>query len=255
MKNLIPLLFIFLSYSSFAAITLVTDLDDTIKITNSGREVDGTINALFSKKVFTGMPEYIEGVKSYVDEIHVLSASPTVLRKFIEEAFVEHKIEVDSLILRNLLRRQSKIEYKVQELIKLLNQNPSDDFILIGDDVGQDPEVFDEIQRHFPNRVIASYIHVINDRSLPKTSVPYWTTFDLLLREYQAGRVSDSMMEEGIQKMMEETEMEEIFPDFAHCPKTPLVWLWHMKTPYAKAGWEMTKKFNKYCLSRLSVIR
>ncbi len=255
MKNLILFLFIFISYSSFAAITLVTDLDDTIKITNSGREVDGTINVLFSKKVFTGMPEFIQGVKAYTDEIHVLSASPTVLRKFIDEAFKLHNIEVDSIILRNLLRRQSKIEYKVQELIKLLNQNPGDDFILIGDDVGQDPEVFDEIQRHYPNRVIASYIHVINDRSLPKTSIPYWTTFDLLLREYQAGRVSVSLMEEGIQKIMEETEMDNIFPDFANCPKTPLVWLWHARTPYGKAGWEITKKLNKYCLSRLSVIR
>lgn len=255
MKNLIPFLFIFLSYSSYAAITLVADLDDTIKITNSGQEVDGTINALFSKKVFTGMPEFIEGAKFYTDEIHVLSASPTVLRRFIEEAFIEHSIEVDSLILRNLLRRQSKIEYKVRELIKLFNQNPSDDFILIGDDVGQDPEVFDEIQRHYPNRVIASYIHVIQDRSIPKTSIPYWTTFDLLLREFQAGRVSNAMIEEGIQKIMEETEMDEIFPDFANCPKTPLVWLWHMKTPYGKAGWEMTKKLNRYCVSRLSVIQ
>jgi hypothetical protein len=254
MKKLILSLFLLISLSAQASITLVSDLDDTIKITNSGQEVDGTINALFSKEVFTGMPEFLNAAKMYVDEIHVLSASPTFLRYFIEKTFQKKEIEVDSLILRDLLRRQSKIEYKVKELKRLFEENSADDFILVGDDVGQDPEAYDEIQRLYPNRVLASYIHVINGRDIPRSSIRYWTSFDLVLREYLAGRMADSNVNESIEKLLSETKMKLIFPNFAQCPKTPAVYMWQLRTAFAREATQVMKKLNWYCLSMHSNI-
>src|SRR5688500_6098425 len=123
MKNLFFGLLVLLSLSTHAAITVVSDLDDTIKITNSSREIDGTINALFSNDVFTGMPELLLGMRTYADEFHVLSASPSVLRPKILSTFKKKQINVDSLILKGLFDRDDKLVYKVKELKKLIEKN------------------------------------------------------------------------------------------------------------------------------------
>lgn len=251
MKSIILILSLVFSLSSWAAITVVSDLDDTIKITNSGREVDGTINALFSNHVFTGMTELFLAMRTYVDEVHVLSASPGVLRPKIKHTLSKKKIAVDSLILRNLLKGEDKLTYKVRHLKRLMEQNAGDDFIFLGDDVGADPEAYEELRKLYPNRVLAIYIHVINGRQLPKSSIRYWTTYDLFLREYMAGRMSKSWAEEASQLMLKEENLKLIFPDFAACPKTPEIWLWQLRSLFALEAASVMKKLNLYCLSRI----
>jgi phosphatidate phosphatase APP1 len=251
MKNLLILFVILFITHVHGAISIVSDLDDTIKITNSGREIDGTINAVFTKDVFTGMPEFFEAAKLYTNELHILSASPTVLRPLIQKTLKQHQLQYRSLILRNPLRRQEMYVYKLTELRRLLENSP-DDFILIGDDVGKDPEVYDEIKRSYPDRILAIYIHVIKNREVPRSAIKYWTAFDLSLKEFMAGRMLKSWVDQSVQVLMDETKKKLIFPKFADCPKTPTVWAWQLRTSYARQSMALARHFNTYCISRWS---
>lgn len=254
MKILIILITLILSFNIQAAITLVSDLDDTIKITNSGDPAEAARRAVLSDDVFIGMPEFLKSVRSYVNEIHVLTASPTLLRPKIESTFRKKGITVDSIILKNPLQRQQTLAYKVGEIKRLMEKNSSDDFILLGDDVDKDPEVFDEIIKLYPNRVTGSYIHVVRNREIPKTSTKYWTTFDLYLREYQASRMVNSEVAQTGERLFGEARVNMIIPDFADCPKTPGVWLWQMGTRFARDAAALMAKMNLYCAARRSGI-
>ncbi|HXH74594.1 MAG TPA: phosphatase domain-containing protein [Bacteriovoracaceae bacterium] len=254
MKNLIITVSLIFSFSLQAAITLVSDLDDTIKITNAGDEVEAARRAILSDDVFTGMPEFIKAAKLYVDEVHVLSASPTVLKAKIQSTFKKKGIVVNSIILKNPLRRQTTHAFKVEEIKRLMERNSGDDFILVGDDVNADPEVFAEISELYPNRVLASYIHVVQNRALPPTSIKWWTSFDLFLREHQANRMIDAEVAQAGARLSSDMNFNMIIPDFADCPKTPGVWLWQMRTRFMKDAAILMAKLNLYCTARQSTI-
>ena len=252
MKKIIGFATLLISLTSYASISLISDLDDTIKITNSGDTLEGAMNAALKSDVFSGMTEFFMGSKYYANELYVLSASPTILRLKIETTLKKRQIDYHQLILRNPIDQQSKFTYKVQEIKKIMEQT-SDDFIFLGDDVGQDPESYAEIKRLYPNRVLAIYIPVIKNREIP-TGTKYWTTLDLFLREYMAGRMSPGWLEKGLQVLSNEKDMEKIMPRFAHCPTNGAVWSWQAASDYALEAQGISKKIASYCQVRDSSI-
>jgi phosphatidate phosphatase APP1 len=252
MKKIIGLMTLLISLSSYGSISVISDLDDTIKITNSGDTVDGATNAALKSDVFSGMTEFFMGTKYYANELYVLSASPTILRLKIETTLKKRQIDFHQLILKNPTYQQSKFSYKVQEIKKIIEQT-SDDFIFLGDDVGQDPEAYAEIKRLYPNRVLAIYIHVIKNREIP-TGTKYWTTLDLFLREFMAGRMTPGWIEKGLQVLSNEKDMEKIMPRFAHCPSSRSVWSWQAASDYAVEAQAFSLKIAFYCQARDSSI-
>jgi hypothetical protein len=252
MKTLFIGLSLFVSFTLSASVSIVSDLDDTIKITNSGDTVDGAINAALKSDVFSGITEFFMGAKNYAQDLYVLSASPTVLRLKIQSTLSKRHIEFKKLILKNPADQESKFTYKVREINKIMSET-SDDFLLIGDDVGQDPEVYAEIQRLHPQRVLAIYIHVINNREIP-AGLRYWTSFDLFLREFAAGRMAPGWVEKGIELMLTEKETQKIIPSFAHCPTTTGVWSWQQDSDYAPEALSISLKISQSCQATRSGI-
>lgn len=251
MKILILLFSLLLSFSLFAKIIVVSDLDDTIKIINSGNEVEAARNALTTNFVFTAIPSFYQEMARYTDELHILSAGPSVLRGKIIKDLKSHEIVFKELELRKISRWEDKLTHKVNYLIKLMRENPEAQFILLGDDVGKDPEAYDEIMRHYPGRVLASYIHVINNRSVARSQTRFWLTTDLFVREYNAGRMPLAAVTYGFEQLLNEEKMEMLIPGFAHCPKTPLVWSWQVLTPFASEANTLVKRVTKHCTHRL----
>src|SRR5690606_10052405 len=226
--TIILLFSLFFSLSLFAKIIVVSDLDDTIKIINSGNEVEAARNALTTNLVFTAIPSFYQELARYTDELHILSAGPSILRAKITKDMKTHGIEFRALELRKLSRWEDKLTHKVNYLVKLLKENPDTQFILLGDDVGKDPEAYDEIMRHYPGRVLASYIHVINNREVAKSQTKFYLTSDLFVREYNAGRMPMAAVTYGFEQLLNEEKPEMIIPQFAHCPKTAVAWAWQL---------------------------
>lgn len=249
MKKFLFILLITVSLNAFGAISILSDLDDTIKITQSS----GDPGDLVGVKVFTGIPGFLAATKDYSNELHVLSASPAIMRGHINNVFKKYKIDVKSLTLRDDIF-EDKFQYKVREIKKLLDRT-TDDFILIGDDLGEDPEVYAEIAFLYPHRILASYIHVINDRFISHLKLTrFYTTSELYLREFTAGRMVRSRVLNGLEEVMAETRMDYIFPRRAYCPKTDKLWRWQYQTSFSMEAMVLSDKFIDYCGLRQSAI-
>lgn len=247
MKNLIALFILVFSFSSLAQISIISDLDDTIKITEAG----GNATDIIGDDVYTGMPELLKAARSYAQDLYILSASPTFMEKIIRSTLRKHDISYKNLILRRNIF-EDKFSYKVREIKRIMDAS-SDDFILIGDDYGMDPEVYEEIEKQYPGRVLGRYIHKVKGRAFPK-SITYWTSLDLFLFEFLSGRMEASAVEGAFDVLGAEKNLEMIFPRLAHCPTTATVWEWQVRTVFMQEAQKLIKKFNRFCKARQSDI-
>lgn len=239
------IIFLSLLFSSIlkAQITIVSDLDDTIKIT----QASGEISDYLGSDVYTGMPEFFKAAKSYSQSLHVLSASPSVLKPKIECTLDYYGIDYKSLILRRNVS-EKKFNYKFRK-IKQLIENSTDDFLFIGDDIGKDPEVYTAIRDSYPDRVIGIYIHVVNGRPLEGV-IPYWTSFDLAMREYMSYRMPPQKVEEIASKLLAEQNLLYVFPLKAQCPTDGIPWGWQTRTIFMKEAFELMKRYVNFCKVR-----
>lgn len=243
-KTLLLICLFLVSFSSYAGISILSDLDDTIKIT----EASGKPEDLLGEDVYTGMPEFYSAAREYAPTLHILSASPSFLRSKIRSVLKKHGIRHESLILRGNVF-EDKFTYKVREISRLLDKS-SDDFILLGDDIGKDPEVYSEILRLYPGRILGAYIHVVRGRSIPEDLMTYWTSFDLLLREFETSRAGQSWIKKVFKKLKAEKDMEMIFPREAHCPTEAIVWDWQVRTIFMREAQELITRFTTFCQNR-----
>ncbi|MFP5387255.1 MAG: phosphatase domain-containing protein [Bacteriovoracia bacterium] len=246
MKNLLFVILLFATFTTQAAITIISDLDDTIKIT----EASGDPGDLLGEKIYTGMPEFYQGSKGYSKTLYVLSASPSLLRSKVEGILRKNKISYQGLLLRSNIF-ENKFDYKVRAIKRLIDSS-SDDFILIGDDVGDDPEVYAEINRLYPGRILDSYVHVVRARRIPKGIISYWTSFDLTLREFESSRMKESWVKKVFKKLLGERDLEYVFPREAHCPSVATVWQWQTRTIFSREAGALVDRFNSFCQVRQS---
>jgi hypothetical protein len=249
MLHLLPFLLLFLAPTASAGVTIISDLDDTIKITNADSARRSTINGVFSEKVFSGMPEFLREARSYSQRLHVLSSAPGVLEWQVRDLLRENGIHWDDLTTRNVLRNPTHLDYKLGVILGELEQNP-DPVILIGDDVNHDPEIFSEVLRLAPGRVLAAYVHVVKGRPLPAGLTLYWTAQDLALRELEARRLSQTGAERVLRKLGQERKLKRVFPKFADCPTDPLKFSWQGHSPLAPLAQQNTQRFLRFCASR-----
>jgi len=228
----------------FGSVSILSDLDDTIKITQGrGRPTD-----FLGDDVFTGMPEFFQESQSYVDSLYILSASPSILESKIKSTLKKKRISYRSLILRKNVS-EDKFSYKVKSIKKIMDSS-KDDFIFLGDDLGKDPEVYAEISRLYPGRVLGIYIHVVNGRPFKGKLTSYWTSFDLFLREFEAYRMNFSGVEKIIEKLMKEKNLHLIFPKKAQCPTSASVWDWQVRTIFMDKAQILINKFTSFCKLR-----
>ena len=246
MKNILLILLVTVSFSIHGAITVVSDLDDTIKITAAG----GNATDIIGDDVYSGIPEFLDGLKGYADKLYILSASPAFMRLKIESTLRKKGISYQGLILRSNLFEE-KFNYKFKA-IKRLMDNSSDDFIFIGDDLGKDPEVYAEVRRLYPDRVLSVYIHVVNGRKLSQNVINYWTSFDLFLREFESFRMEAQSVEMIFDKLLNQKNMNFIFPKKASCPTSSSVWEWQTRTFFMEEAAKLIEKFTSFCQARQS---
>jgi phosphatidate phosphatase APP1 len=243
MKITLIVLALVFSLHSIAQVSIISDLDDTIKITESG----GNATDIIGDDVFTGMPEFFKSATQYSESLFILSASPSFMESTIRSTLRLRRINFKRLILRSNVF-EDKFAYKVREIKRILDQT-RDDFILIGDDLGKDPEVYAEIMRLYPSRILGSYIHKVNGRAF-KGSVTYWTSLDLFLREFEASRMPAKEVEAIFKTLSMEKNLEMIFPRKANCPTDDSVWDWQIRTMFQQEAQKLIHKFVGFCKAR-----
>jgi hypothetical protein len=195
MKNIIAisnlsliLIVLILSTLKAQALTVISDLDDTIKITRVKR-IEAISNGLFSTHAFLGMPELMRSFKhNSENKLIIISGSPQfvkgpVLRLLEANAIITDKIDLVGKTKNKLADLRSNIEKTL------------DDVVLLGDDQESDPDFYQELKNSFPDKIKAIYIHQLNKRILPVGQVGFLTAYEVAVHEAVAGRLNLKQVE------------------------------------------------------------
>jgi len=178
---------------------LISDLDDTIKISNTEKKIITIYRGLFRYSAFSGMAELYTQLtqNSCASEnnpyFHIISSSPPAIRKRIEKFLKQNKFPSAILTLRDWIRESSIPKYKHRALEQVLRSSDAP-LILIGDDTEYDPEIFTTFAEMYPERVLTIYIRAIKDRPLPKAAKKFYTAFDIACAELAAERLTQEQV-------------------------------------------------------------
>lgn len=212
MLRFLALLFV---ASTAHAYIIVSDLDDTIKITNAESSIMAAWNGAFSQRVFGGMPELLQGTVSERDALYVLTGSPPIVRSRINKLLRDNNVSVNGLILRPDLREPA-LDYKTRELTRLMERHSEAEWVFIGDDVDSDPEVYQRMALRNPGKVLAIYIRPVRQRALPAGQVSYLSAYDIALNETLAGRLSIVSLQ-TVGEAVLVTPTNKLLPRFTWC--------------------------------------
>jgi Uncharacterized conserved protein (DUF2183) len=154
---------------------IISDIDDTIKITQTVNPV-GTLQSTFAEepKTTEGMPKFYKILNEQFKNPawFYLSASPYNLYPFLHK-FLHDNYLPGTMILRDaswmdfggLLQSltQGVQAYKVDRMAKIHKWLPKRKFICVGDSTQKDPETYAEIYKKFPGWIHAIYIRKVVD--------------------------------------------------------------------------------------------
>lgn len=201
---------------SQAAFTVVSDLDDTLKISHTTNRLRTVFRGLFMHHAYAGMSElYQEWIGS--SEFILMSSSPNAIRGLIASFLSRHGFPKHQIWLRDWFKQPNIRKYKTDQMKRLLETVPGP-YIFVGDDSEWDPEVFSKFKEQHPTLVLAIYIRRMRGRPLPDGVIGFHTAFELALEEHKAGRLKIPQVARVGKAVLEEKNPNFVIPYFAVCP-------------------------------------
>ena len=153
---------------------VISDIDDTILVTGAQqtwRMVLATVvGSSLTRKTYPGTPELYralaaEGGDTEANPFFYVSSSPWNLDDFIAGFLTRHQFPEGPLLLRDLMGRagvgRSHTRHKLSRIEEILELHPDLDFVLVGDSGQHDPEIYAEIVRRHPGRILAAYFREV----------------------------------------------------------------------------------------------
>jgi phosphatidate phosphatase APP1 len=148
-----------------AAFGVISDVDDTIiesGVQRVGLMVRQTLTgSALTRTPFEGAPELYRDLAAGRNPFFYVSSSPWNLHAFLL-AFLRHRdFPIGPLLLRDLLGTREGQARKHERIEEVLATHPQLRFVLIGDSGEKDPEIYADIVRAHPGRIIAVYIREV----------------------------------------------------------------------------------------------
>lgn len=173
-------------------ISIVSDIDDTVKISNYLDKKEFYRNTFTREfEAVPGMVQLFQNFQSKYENchFHYVSAAPyqlfEELYKFFQNAgfppatFHLKKIRVKDKTLLQLLA--DPLDYKLRQIEPLLKTYPNRKFILIGDSGEKDPEVYSELFAKYPTQIEKIWIRNVNNATAARMDGVHpdrWQYFD-----------------------------------------------------------------------------
>jgi phosphatidate phosphatase APP1 len=167
---------------------IISDVDDTILTTGAMRlwemlKVTFTQNA-HTRIPFAGVSEFYDALRKGKDEIpsnpiFYVSSSPWNIYDFIMGFLDAHRIPKGPLMLRDLgLSRDQFIAgshevHKLKQINHILDVFQDLSFILIGDSGQKDPQIYLEVVKSHPGRILAVYIRDVSGANLSNLNAEF----------------------------------------------------------------------------------
>jgi phosphatidate phosphatase APP1 len=210
-------------------------------------------HALFKKDMNAGMNILFRGLVSSFEEscasdsvLSVVSASPFFLKSRVAKLLTFHQFPSFDVHLRPLMEKNR--DFKVRVLTKIFETKPGP-FLLFGDDIHEDPEIYQAIKDKYPDKILDIYIHGVKKRDLPEGQINYLTAFDLAIKEYQKGRVSLDVLQEIGFSLMNSSPWK-VIPLYGHCPLTIDFMAFYEEIPYPQLVEKIQKRILEMCRAR-----
>jgi phosphatidate phosphatase APP1 len=157
---------------------VISDIDDTV-IQTGATSLLRMLRATFLENArtrlpFPGVAALYRALQSGADSttlnpLFYVSSSPWNIYDMLEEFFALQQIPAGPLLLRNwgfsATKRQSPSrhhEHKLEMIRQILETYMGLPFLLIGDSGQEDPEIYREVVRRYPNRIRAIYIRNVS---------------------------------------------------------------------------------------------
>jgi len=158
--------------SSQAQFAVISDLDDTVLISDAFRPLRVLLNTFFknahSRLPFPSVASFYQALKAGTTDHHnpifYVSSSPWNLYDFITEFFKVHDIPAGPIFLQDIGIGPSQLftyehaDHKGRYIQQLLTDFPDLKFILIGDSGQHDPQIYAKVVVDYPDRIAAIYI-------------------------------------------------------------------------------------------------
>jgi phosphatidate phosphatase APP1 len=158
---------------------LISDLDDTIlisEVTNKRRLLANTfLKNSAQRQAVPGMAALYTRVMAHNPQpaavpLFYLSASPRQMQDAIADFLGRNAFPPGVLITKRITNdlssepRLDQFGYKIRKVVEIFDRLPWVRFVLVGDDGERDPETYDWLRQHYPERVADIWIrHVSPD--------------------------------------------------------------------------------------------
>ncbi|RKP26227.1 hypothetical protein SYNPS1DRAFT_4188, partial [Syncephalis pseudoplumigaleata] len=147
-------------------ISVISDIDDTIKKTGILEGVRTVFDNTFFRKT-SDVPGMADVYNEWYEKgvaFHYVSNGPWQLYPMLDQFFRDHRFPPGAAHLRmydgiSAVLQDQPGQSKQDRIIDIFNDFPHRRFILVGDSGEKDPEVYAEIARRFPDRVVSIFIH------------------------------------------------------------------------------------------------
>ena len=157
-----------------SGISIISDVDDTIKHSNVGNRRDLFQNTFARRFVpVSGMPELYQSCTIAGAVFHFVSGSPWQLYEPLQEFCRAEGYPAGSFHLKRFrfreaarkLRKSPQKAYKRTAIEPILAAFPHRRFVLIGDSGEQDPDIYAGFLREMPDQIIGVFIRAIRGES------------------------------------------------------------------------------------------
>ncbi|MES2966681.1 MAG: phosphatase domain-containing protein [Patescibacteria group bacterium] len=169
--------------SNNAAYGIISDIDDTILISNSARTLK-LLYLLFTKnahsrKPFPGVAEFYQALVENNNPIFYVSSSAWNIYNLLIEFMEINHIPKGPLLLkevggvRSIFKTAGKHGHKSERIKMILEKYPHLPFILIGDSGQRDAEIYSLIAKEYPDRIKVIYIRdvTLNENEIVKKAI------------------------------------------------------------------------------------
>jgi phosphatidate phosphatase APP1 len=144
---------------------VVSDVDDTILQTGVQRVgrmlVQTFTGSPLTRTPFPGAAELYRDLAAGVNPVFYVSSSPWNLHAFLVAFLRHHHFPLGPVLLRDLLGTWAGREQKHDRIREVLELHPDLSFVLVGDSGEHDPQIYADIVREHPGRILAVYIREV----------------------------------------------------------------------------------------------
>jgi len=153
-------------------LTILSDIDDTVKVSNV-RDRQSLLRNTFLRD-FEAVPgmaaRYNEWHSDRGAHVHFVSSSPWQLYEELSEFLRREDFPESTLSLKHVRLKDSSalnllddpLEAKTSTIEAFIRRFPDREFVLVGDSGEMDPEVYGEIARRHPGRVLRIFIRDVS---------------------------------------------------------------------------------------------